>query len=1145
MATEARLANNGELKTTGTLDTRGPIIQDGLVAHYPMDGTLKGESDLNFLPYDDWIVGQSGTQSNFGANGDGNIVIEDQGPFGETTKVWQSIGNDVTSDADGGWNSSTYPVDSTKLYRFTTWIKREVLGNGSYYFGTHGYGGTNGVTLNSSASWAPSENPYFKSGSWTLELDKWYLLVAHIHPWIGYVLGQHPDSGIYEASNMDKIADLNDYRFHSSTTSSNHRSYLYYSTDSLTNQKWVYPRMEACDGTEPSLKDLVSGEGNITNPLKSKVRYIREYMNGSSANGGNHIVEIEAFTYDGTNIAAGKTATSNLTLSNGTRITDGNKDYVNYASFTGTTGYFQVDLGFPYFLDYIHVWNYFGDARTYHETKLQVSQDGVNYYDVFNSETEGEYQEDSVNGLGRKFYLDSSCPQKGASVYKNAVNYFENGLTKASQEPNWNGGGDNRYGIDPATGKQTILWTSTSSAYTYTNDNCFLPADLTAVSGTTMTFSLMIRRLEGPASSRVRVYDIINGYRYINYTSSKEFQKVSWTGGIGAANTRVFFMIDPTGGGTYEWHSLQAKILDHDTAYDDLGRTNDRLDYSMSTIDPNEGSFVIKFLWEPTVYHATSYLDMLDCKYDNSGNKFMIIRKLATLDGPSTIYFRDGPSWRSSTITGYLNPGEENMVVWAWKVGEGYRLYVNDQIVNGLDNYTKADTFDVAEYYKFSPGWDITEHSVYNRRLSDEEVLSLYQTPFKVLPEGIRAKGIETEPYLGGNHFPLTHDGKSYYKDIEPYQDTDVIYGGDNEVGGAFITHSTTNMVPNPESPGFASYITTVNGAERIDYGQRPNTRDDTPYYMHKTHVVHPGIGYNEMQIYWIDAAFAMTANIPYTYSQWIYASRPSTVQMGLIKAGSPYTPYLPYKNFDLDEGWNFCSITGSYGTTITDGRLQNGIGLVPDDTTIAYYKPQLEQSDYSTPFVTGVRAGSSLLLPYDVIDCKTDFTIYGWWFPKVYADALYRPCLSRNVTNSNSTYNRILIMGNGTSSNTLRCWHGSDGVAESSIYSTTAVVVGEWNFFALRRSGANMQLAVGNHTNGYSISGISATAYRLNADETGQHWHIGEYANNESDASHRDYVFEQSAISDADLEAIYRRKMKIDKYKGITPKSISTHQTI
>jgi phage minor structural protein len=130
-----------------------------------------------------------------------------------------------------------------------------------------------------------------------------------------------------------------------------------------------------------------------------KVRYIRDWLNGNSVNSGNHWVEIKAMSGT-TNRASGKTPTSNYSLSNGSRITDGDTNSANYASGgNGVNQYVQIDLGAVYEdIDYIQVWHYYSDGRTYNGTKVEVSADGTTWTTVFDSAVSGTYKE-TTDGL--------------------------------------------------------------------------------------------------------------------------------------------------------------------------------------------------------------------------------------------------------------------------------------------------------------------------------------------------------------------------------------------------------------------------------------------------------------------------------------------------------------------------------------------------------------------------------------------------------------------------------------------------------------------------------------------------------------------------------------------------------------------------
>jgi len=201
----------------------------------------------------------------------------------------------------------------------------------------------------------------------------------------------------------------------------------------------------------------------------------------------------------------------------------------------------------------------------------------------------------------------------------------------------------------------------------------------------------------------------------------------------------------------------------------------------------------------------------------------------------------------------------------------------------------------------------------------------------------------------------------------------------------------------------------------------------------------------------------------------------------------------------------------------------------------------QLIAGKHVVPFENSVGSANRVHIPYDVLDCKQDFSIYGWWYPKAYADGVYRPCLTRNIPSGNSTYNRILIMGNGTSSTQLQVWASSDDAAESIVRVSTNVTVkvDEWNFFCLRRIGGSLYITLANSMGIQTNS--SAIAYRLDEDEVGQVWQIGEYAGSMSDAYHKDYVFHQEALTTTEVEEIVKTKLRAKSTGLLIQNSVET----
>ncbi len=117
------------------------------------------------------------------------------------------------------------------------------------------------------------------------------------------------------------------------------------------------------------------GATDIRTTSTTGYRYIRDYINGSTANTGNHWIEIQAFDMNGNNVALNKTVTSDATLNRGNLIVDGNYtdgiDGGNGYGYVSETGlhYVEIDLGSEYQLSYVQIWHFYLDIRRYYSTK--------------------------------------------------------------------------------------------------------------------------------------------------------------------------------------------------------------------------------------------------------------------------------------------------------------------------------------------------------------------------------------------------------------------------------------------------------------------------------------------------------------------------------------------------------------------------------------------------------------------------------------------------------------------------------------------------------------------------------------------------------------------------------------------------------
>lgn len=113
--------------------------------------------------------------------------------------------------------------------------------------------------------------------------------------------------------------------------------------------------------------------------ISGKIRYIDICQSGSGENDSGHVVEVEVYDDTGTNVALNKTVSAirGRDAEDLQRATDGtHSDPSKYAIIRATSSsdketVFRVDLGKEYTnIEYVKLWRYYADNRTYNETKL-------------------------------------------------------------------------------------------------------------------------------------------------------------------------------------------------------------------------------------------------------------------------------------------------------------------------------------------------------------------------------------------------------------------------------------------------------------------------------------------------------------------------------------------------------------------------------------------------------------------------------------------------------------------------------------------------------------------------------------------------------------------------------------------------------
>ena len=116
------------------------IAKSGLVLNIDANNPKSNKGrNTNILSWYDWStdlsdeITSTGTWPSYWRNGEVgiNTRVLDTNPFGVTDYVWDVSNQDATSDDDGGWSTSEFTIDPTKTYRFSTWMRRKTIGNGS------------------------------------------------------------------------------------------------------------------------------------------------------------------------------------------------------------------------------------------------------------------------------------------------------------------------------------------------------------------------------------------------------------------------------------------------------------------------------------------------------------------------------------------------------------------------------------------------------------------------------------------------------------------------------------------------------------------------------------------------------------------------------------------------------------------------------------------------------------------------------------------------------------------------------------------------------------------------------------------------------------------------------------------------------
>lgn len=547
-------------------------------------------------------------------------------------------------------------------------------------------------------------------------------------------------------------------------------------------------------------------DGTIKKYFPINIRYVRDWLNGNSVNTYNHWNEIKVLDYNGVNRASGIIATSNASFANAIVYTDGTVDGSYAGNSTNVLAYAQLDLGAHYPIKEITTWHYYPDGRTYNDTKIEVSEDGIIWYSIFDSAIEGTYQE-TINGktisLVSPGYTATPIVTTGTIIADDGVyteepitNYLTEGLSGYSAliNTNWNGAATTTGNYN---GQDYISWDSSLSQYIYTHD-FILDDDLATLSEKQITFSLYLRRLEGPATGRIRIYDDVASYRYQNVEVTKEFQKFYMTATLGLNPTRIFVMIDNTGGGTYQWHSAQVEDNNFVTHYVEGTRPNKgQITLPFNLTPPYSINFKHRSTW-PFINQVDQptypYIMQMGNYYSNASISFWNYGKQLKTYGKGNV---------SSTWTLLQSYHSYTEVEWD-DVEHTYTLVaVSDTVFKvymdgvylgqGTSSESITNITTIYLGYGTVANCRYRDFSIYNKVLIDSEVKLLAKGTHSVTNNGLITKSLISRPNipLDAYYFDLGENGsETITGQLSPTEDTANYTVGDAYVGGNSLEYN-------------------------------------------------------------------------------------------------------------------------------------------------------------------------------------------------------------------------------------------------------------------------------------------------------------------------------------------------------------------
>lgn len=231
------------------------VDPNGLVQGVWSTPTLEEPYTSNPLDRFPFTLG-SGDQNPYAQYGTDNIREIGLNPFGVSDIIWRGKSH-ISTNFCGGvvFNTSVkIPLDTSKKHRFSFWFKRNTYSEGFVYFGITG-------SVQTTVNWTNNSNFYLLQSTMFNNLmpDRWYLAIGYAYPSSHTDYTVDPLSGIYDTINGIKVYNGGYICRLIENGSLGIRMGQYNCPTTFPEIRLWQPRIDLCDGREPSIEQLLKG----------------------------------------------------------------------------------------------------------------------------------------------------------------------------------------------------------------------------------------------------------------------------------------------------------------------------------------------------------------------------------------------------------------------------------------------------------------------------------------------------------------------------------------------------------------------------------------------------------------------------------------------------------------------------------------------------------------------------------------------------------------------------------------------------------------------------------------------------------------------------------------------------------------------